>query len=244
MNVYWLEQGQVEVPPHDGWLGAGERARLEKLSFPKRRAEWRLGRWTVKQAVSRFLQRASDFRSLQQVEVEAAPSGAPEVRLAGQESELTVSLSHRSGQCLCAVTAGNVNLGCDLETIEPRSDVFVEEYFTSEEQALLAQAPADLQPQLVALFWSAKESALKALREGLRLSTRTLEVWTGYGEQCGEWRPLAVRTATVGIFQGWWYCGAGLVRTLVAHPAPRPPARLFDPVYRPSIRDWCVAERR
>jgi len=33
-----------------------------------------------------------------------------------------------------------VEIGCDLEVVEPRSDAFVADYFTSEEQALIARA--------------------------------------------------------------------------------------------------------
>ena len=67
-------------------------------------------------------------------------------------------------------------MGCDLEMIEPRSDAFVADYFTVEEQALVARASAADRSRLLALLWSAKESALKALRAGLRLDTRCVIV--------------------------------------------------------------------
>ncbi len=35
-----------------------------------------------------------------------------------------------------------VELGCDLEVIEPRSEAFLSDYFTAEEQALVARAHA------------------------------------------------------------------------------------------------------
>ena len=63
-------------------------------------------------------------------------------------------------------------LGCDLEVIEPRSEEFVADYFTTEEQKMVSQAPIADRSKLLALLWSAKESALKALREGLRFDTR------------------------------------------------------------------------
>ena len=67
-------------------------------------------------------------------------------------------------------------LGCDLEIVEPRSDAFVADYFTAEEQEVVRQAcPAD-RFALIALIWSAKESALKALQSGLRIDTRSLSV--------------------------------------------------------------------
>ena len=55
MNVYWLEQSDGDVPVGDGWLSAGERATLDRLRIPKRRADWRLGRWTAKCAAAAYL---------------------------------------------------------------------------------------------------------------------------------------------------------------------------------------------
>ena len=53
--------------------------------------------------------------------------------------QVTISLSHRSGAAICAVAPAGVDLGCDLEVIEPRSEAFVADYFTVDEQALVAQ---------------------------------------------------------------------------------------------------------
>ena len=55
MDVYWLEQVEGDVPPNDDWLSASEAACLARLRFAKRRADWRLGRWTAKCAVSEYL---------------------------------------------------------------------------------------------------------------------------------------------------------------------------------------------
>jgi 4'-phosphopantetheinyl transferase len=231
MDVYWLEQTAADMPPSDDWLGARETARLETLRFPKRRADWRLGRWTVKLAVAHLQGLDTAEPALADIQIDAARSGAPQIFLGGQRSGLAVSLSHRSGRALCALATGPVELGCDLEVVEPRSDVFLQDYFTPEEQALVAEAPADLESQLVTLLWSAKESALKALRTGLRLDTRTLTVVTGYGEQSGGWRPLAVRYRCSQTFQGWWRRAGDQVRTVVATPPPQCPVRLPEPLH-------------
>ena len=52
---------------------------------------------------------------------------------------VTISISHRDGIAICAVTAGNVMLGCDLELVETRSTAFIADYFTKTEQELIAQ---------------------------------------------------------------------------------------------------------
>jgi len=80
---------------------------------------------------------------------------------------------------------------------------------------------------LLALLWSAKESALKALHQGLRLDTRSLIVSLGDGpyERIG-WSPLRVRHTDGQLFHGWWRCGDCAVRTVVADPVPAVPIPL------------------
>ena len=105
------------------------------------------------------------------------------------------------------VAKSGVEIGCDLEMVEPRSDAFVADYFTIEEQALVARASAEDRPRLLALLWSAKESALKALHEGLRLDTRSVIVnpfdgsfdlngWSPLHVRYTDWRPLPRLVAT------------------------------------------------
>ncbi|MBZ5619219.1 MAG: 4'-phosphopantetheinyl transferase superfamily protein [Acidobacteriia bacterium] len=243
MNVYWLEQTQADVPVDNRWLGASEAARLNAMRFAKRRADWRLGRWTAKRAVAVYMNAPGDPKALAGIEIRAAPSGAPEAFVANKPAAVTISLSHRTGIAICAVAQSGAALGCDLETIEPRSDTFVADYFTDEEQALIARASAANRPRLVTLLWSGKESALKALHEGLRLDTRGVMVSAigascgGEGQGCVEnpdltfepsrdldtWRPLDVRCTGGQVFHGWWQSTGDLVRTLVANPPPVPP---------------------
>jgi 4'-phosphopantetheinyl transferase len=227
MDLCWLEQAAADVPEADDWLGANERARLNGLRIPKRRAEWRLGRWTAKRAVAGCLGMPSLVPMLARIEIRAAPDGAPEVFLAERPAALTISLSHREGIGVCAVAPAGAALGCDLEVIERRSDGFLSDFFTAEEQALADRAAPLDRPQLVTLLWSAKESALKALREGLRLDTRSVVVGPVDALQpcCipNRWSALRVRCQTGQVFQGWWQHTDNLVRTVVAAPPPFPP---------------------
>ncbi len=248
-DVYWLEQTEADVPAENDWLSASEAVRLSGMRFAKRRADWRLGRWTAKRALAVYLKLPGHPQALTGIEIRPAPSGAPEVFVANQAAAVTISLSHRAGRAVCAVALSGVALGCDLEMIEPRSDGFIADYFSSEEQALVARACAADRPRLLALLWSGKESALKALRTGLRLDTRCVIVspvdapprrdGDGYMENPAltlgpsyspnGWRPLQVGYTNGQIFQGWWLHTGNLLRTLVAAPPPVPPIRLEDP---------------
>lgn len=234
MRIYWLEQTEAEVPAENQWLSAQEAVCLSGMRFAKRRADWRLGRWTAKHAVAACLNLRTDLQALAEIEILAASSGAPEVLLHGQPAGIAISLSHRDHTALCTVAPAGTSIGCDLETVEPRCDAFVDDYFTAEEKALIARASVQEQPLLLALLWSAKESALKALHVGLRLDTRCMcvspadespqpggEKWQ---DPCpvfqslnpDAWRPLRVRYSGGRVFGGWWRFKDHLVRTAVS----------------------------
>jgi 4'-phosphopantetheinyl transferase len=224
--VYWLEQSEADVPSANDWLSAVELLHLNSLRFPKRRADWRLGRWTAKRAVAAYLNLPRHCHALAQIEIRSSPSGAPEIFLDDKPAAATISLSHRAGMVVCAIAPSSASLGCDLETIEPRGEAFVADYFTAIERALIASVPPAGRSRLVNLLWSAKESTLKALREGLRLDTRCVEVSTDGTHDSGRWHPLQVRHAEGQIFSGWWQQTANRLWTLVANPPPATPILL------------------
>jgi len=251
-EVYWLEQTEADVPASNDWLSESEAASLGSMRFAKRRRDWRLGRWTAKLAMAAYRKSFEDSQTLRDVEIRPASSGAPEVFFAGQPAPVTISLSHCEGTAVCAVAPSGVVLGCDLEIIEMRSECFTADYFTAEEVRLVANACTDNRSRLLTLLWSGKESALKALRVGLRLDTRSVVVSLDDVDRCtaddearravdsmltprpraaNRWLPLHVRCASDQIFHGWWQITENLVRTLVAAPPPAPPILLEVPVY-------------
>ncbi|HET7892007.1 MAG TPA: 4'-phosphopantetheinyl transferase superfamily protein [Candidatus Sulfotelmatobacter sp.] len=226
MTIYWLEQREADVPPDNLWLSPNELNRLSTMRIPKRRTDWRLGRWTAKHAVASFL--ALSQPAFANIEIRAASSGAPEVFLDNQPADVAISLSHSSGTALCTVAPSGTNFGCDLETIEPRDAAFIADYFTREEQSFIGQVAIQDRPLLLALLWSAKESALKALRAGLRLATTSVSVslggeWRSPREPLNrhfahpeEWLPISARYSAGQIFRGYWHTQGNLVRTVVS----------------------------
>ena len=223
-EVHWLQQNETDVPIDDEWLSKHEKTCLGGMRFAKRRADWRLGRWTAKCAVSAYWHLADDLAALADIEIRPAPSGAPEVFWRGEPVAVTISLSHRSGFSLCTLARAGVALGCDVEAVEPHSGAFISDYFTAEEQDLSAQTPAWQRWTMVALLWSAKESALKALHSGLRLDTRSVRVAVENVTFDGSgWQSLRVHQLDGAVFQGWWRNTRTLVQTLVADPAPSIP---------------------
>ena len=223
MDICWLEQNERDVPRGDAWLSASERARLDGLLVPKRRADWRLGRWTAKCAVSGYLKLPGDPEALAETELRPAPSGAPRVFLHGEPAPVALSLSHSGCTGFCAIAPSGSEVGCDLETVEPRSLAFLADYFTNEERELVAQTEIANRDRVLTLLWSAKESALKALRRGLRLDTRSVNADPSNFPQTRdeEWRRVRVAHLGGRTFHGWWRQSRDLVYTVVADPPPR-----------------------
>ncbi len=250
-ELFWLEQSEGDIPASNDWLTGNENVFLSLLRFAKRRAEWRLGRWTAKRAVAALLGVPQTAAALAEIEIRPALSGAPEVFLANESAGLSISLSHCCGTALCAVAAPMVTLGCDLEVIEPRGGAFFGDYFTAEERTQVTQAPVADRWTILTLLWSGKESTLKALRTGLRLDTRSVIVSPAdqssrqgrdenecpermalayedaYGPDC--WHPMQARRVNGPLFCGWWRYTGNLLRTMVALPPPVSPIALYLP---------------
>jgi len=240
MNVYWLEQIQSDVPPGNDWLSASEAACQHALRFAKRRADWTLGRWTAKCAVASYLNLPAQPLVLAKIEIRPTASGAPEAFVDKRPGAVTISLSHRDGRAICALAQFGVELGCDLEVIEPRGDAFLSDYFTAEEQELVSRAPAVDRTRLVTLLWSAKESALKTLKTGLRLDTRSVIVSPESSFDLSGWNPVRARYSGGRIFRGWWRQTDNIMRTLVANSPPALPIPLRLSAYLTDSAFQCT----
>lgn len=195
-----------DVPANEEWLAPRERRALSTLRFAKRRHDWRLGRWVAKQAL---LARCSGQEpALPSLEILAGHDGAPSAFVDGVPFDGSLSLSHRAGWGLAAVAGPDLALGCDLELVEPRSDAFVRDYLTPGEQDALARWPEADRPLGANLAWSGKECALKALRVGLRLDSRAVEIDLDLALTADPmfdgWRPLALEAPGLAILAGGW----------------------------------------
>lgn len=228
-DIGWAVQRRGDVPPGVDWLTAAEKETLERFRFIKRRADWRLGRWTAKRAVCAFLG-GSNGPGVGEVEVISNPDGIPEVRVAGRSDAVTISISHAGGVGLCAVSDPGRAVGCDVETVEIRRESFMADYFTEDEKGFVTGLdPAD-RPLFVTLIWSAKESTLKAIGKGLSRDTRTVNVRVSRAPGAGGWSGLDAKSSDpAGAFRGWWRTDGGSVFTIVADESPvaEPPRKLI-----------------
>lgn len=232
-TVYWLTRAEDDLPAEADWLSAAEVGVVAGLTVPKRERDWLLGRWTAKRALAALAQLSTRHSSLARLEVHAADDGAPEACFDGEPLPLSLSISHAGGRALCAILE-EAAVGCDLEQVEARSELFVRDYFTRREQALVTALPEADRALYENLIWSAKESALKALRVGLNADTHTVEVSLPASGDRGGWRPLEVLNTRDGTpFAGWWRRDGGFVVTFAAPPPLGLPKRLEPSPSRP-----------
>lgn len=212
----------ADVPSHDRWLTDAERDVCAGLRVAKRRGDWRLGRWVAKKAVARAV--GAHWLSGTSIEVLATPGGrpVPRIRRPGSWPQVTLSLSHSGGTGFAAALRGAALLGCDVEQVAGRSDAFVTDYFTGEESAWIRSTPGE-DALRANLLWSAKESALKALGEGLRLDPRGVPVVvteTGGGPPgIPRGGSLRVTVSSGTRLVGRWWCTGPFVWTVVSDDA-------------------------
>jgi 4'-phosphopantetheinyl transferase len=230
----WLPRGERALPATAAWLAPYEAARAGSMRHPKRRTEYLLRRLVAKHAVALALGRSLEPAALARTEVRNEPSGAPYLLVDGAPAGLRLSLTDRAGWAVCLLGdgVGGEPFGCDLELVEPRSPAFVRDYLTGAERRYVAGCrPGEAQDAAATLVWSAKESALKALRVGLAIDPRTVEVRLGppAARAARGWSPLSVRAGAT--LPGWWRRDGRFLLTVVAgrstDPA-EPPCALAD----------------
>ncbi len=171
--VSWLAARQEELPRGEAWLTEAEREVLSRLRVPKRRGDWLLGRWVAKRA----LVLAGEAETGRATSPSSRPPPAPPRRSSSAappasrspSRTATASPSRRSGRPASASASTS-------RRSRSAPAGFLGDWFTPAEQAFVAGAGAGEAALAATLVWSAKESVMKALREGLRIPPKAVEV--------------------------------------------------------------------
>jgi len=226
----WLSQGEADLPETAAFLSPREVERAARMRFRKRHDEFLLGRFTAKRAIARRLGLPDSPPDLVRIEIGVAPDGAPAPRVDDAPAPVSMSMTDRAGWAVCLVADPGLSVGCDLELVEERSDGFVADFLTEEEQRVVAQAgDPERRAVLANLIWSAKESALKVLRTGLRRDTRSVEVELLQGPDPDGWHRLVVTAVEGARFPGHWRRFGPFLLTLAASVELPPPRSLTEP---------------
>jgi 4'-phosphopantetheinyl transferase len=196
---------------------------LDGFRFEKRRSDWLLGRWTAKNLLFLAVPDLA-FGGFQSIRVENEPSGKPFfVGPNGQRLDGCLSISHRESKSFCAFsTRPGAQLGADLEKIEPRDPIFIEDYLGVNERSLALACEGPERDFIVTLAWSVKEAVFKALGTGLRIDTRKVDISGGLKElsfgknQPPAWRKLKITCAELHVgAQVFWRQNRDFILNLV-----------------------------
>jgi 4'-phosphopantetheinyl transferase len=213
-NLLCIIQTSAQVPANDRWLSEDEKKIAAGFRVQKRRADWRLGRWTAKRVICSY--RAQEDIVLSSLEIRAAGDGAPEAFYNGKPAAVSISISHSRDRSFCAAGPLGMSIGCDLEWVEPREENFAADYFTPEEISFVVQAPVKRE-FAETLIWSAKEATLKILRKGLSRDTRSVLIHPDLSGPDDAWRRWTGRCLeSERIFNGWWRAADGFIYTIAS----------------------------
>lgn len=230
--IHWLAQSHEVIPKTavNGkpafFLNGKESARLASLSTEKRRRDWLLGRWTAKRLLQTVIWETKNTTvPLDLITVSNNPDGVPmiESQLPMIDGKFSISISHSHGHALVtAVAKSDWPIGADIEQIKPRSETFIDDYFTETEALLVRQVDGALRDIQVTAVWSAKEAVLKALHLGLSVDTRAISCLIDPGKRPSDsWVPFKIRCdntrlpKTAPHLSGWWRTMDQFVMTLV-----------------------------
>jgi len=129
----------------------------------------------------------------------------------------------------------------DTELFQPEDYLTPKWYFFKDSQlgricnSIPWEQLADCLPEenhscAVSLVWSAKESVLKAIKTGLRVDTRRIEIENFDIPQGTRWAPVQARDVEKNeIFTGWWRRLEGMVYSVFSDPQTGCPIALHTP---------------
>src|SRR5690242_8967751 len=131
----WHSASEDDVPSGLKWLSDLERERAARMRYAKRRTDYLLSRFTAKSALLGVLGIAEpgDLTALTRVEIANASDGAPDPKVDGSAAPVSLSMTDRAGWAVCLLGPPGRSLGCDLELVEPRTELFIRDYLTPRE---------------------------------------------------------------------------------------------------------------
>ena len=146
------------------WLSDTERARLDTISAPQRRAQFLAGRWGARQLMAA----AHGGDALADWCLSAPPDSPPQLERG--RHPLCVAISHSGDHVACAVYAEPVGLDLEVPRRNRNIATLSTGVCTAEEQARLRALPAPERAGHFYRAWTLKEAWLKRRGEGISLT--------------------------------------------------------------------------
>lgn len=148
-------------------LSEGERNRIEWFTFPQVQNNYIISQGVLRSILAGYLNIEPS-----QVQLSKHPKGKP---FATNDTSLFFNLSN-SGKKTVFAFSRNAEVGIDLEMIRTLPDLeeLIQKNFTKKETDYITKNPEEKLKRFF-LFWTIKESYLKAIGEGMRLTPDNLE---------------------------------------------------------------------
>ncbi|MCG8576191.1 MAG: 4'-phosphopantetheinyl transferase superfamily protein [Flavobacteriales bacterium] len=148
-------------------LSTAEKGRVEFFSFDQVKQNYLVSQGVLRVLLGKYL-----GINPQEVELGRHSKGKPFCK---QDPNLYFNISNSGGKCVYAFSRKG-EIGIDLEKIRPLSDLdeMIEKNFSAQEQSYIQKKSAEKLRRFF-LFWTIKESYLKAIGEGMRIEPQNLE---------------------------------------------------------------------
>jgi len=153
------------------YLHPTEVTKFYNYKVEKRRFEWLAGVVAIKKA----LQQLNPKFIPNKIVIEKDSLGKPYILQGKKTLPISISITHSNGFAAGIVNPENMT-GIDLEVIEKRSGILVEELLSKQELELLKKQKAEITDTLLAKIWSAKEAASKVLGVGLNIDLHDIAI--------------------------------------------------------------------
>ena len=227
IRLFWLECSESELPLDETWLSDREIASIGQRWVPKRRRDWLLGRWTAKCALAAHLGFGAQSEFFRTISILPNDAGAPVPYMPDGLIDIPLSISHRDGRALAAISPQADRVGCDLEKAEPRSRSFLQCFLTPAEIEQVDNSVVSDESTTATLIWSAKESVLKVLAVGLRVDARCVSVQIEIAPGAvSSWHQFTASVVDGRSFEGWWLHNSGWLKTVASAMDSAPPIKL------------------
>ena len=234
-SIFWLSVLSAQVPSDDRWLSDWERQRLDGFGSLQRQRDFRLGRWTAKQALKYWRTASPETVPWGTFEMHNDDHGRPIAIADGTVLDLPISISHRQGRALCVLAPRVGLVGCDIETVEVHSASFVHDHLTALEKETVDRS--SLAPnQAITVLWSAKEAVYKAQDQVVPIVASDIDIGFGPEDPVDGWRTFRAQIGRLGgrQHQGWWRLIGSWVLTVITDLPTVAPVDLVRPRSRPE----------
>ncbi len=146
-----------QPPAHDRWLASSEKHELQSWRG-RRRAEFRLARWVLKEIVR------ERYSGARWEAIVIAGDGPKTITCFDSVERFIVSIAHLDG-VVAVMLAGSQTqtVGCDVISLEPPNRTFTRAWMTRSEQERIADTASPACPKIL---WAMKEAFFKTGRYG------------------------------------------------------------------------------